>query len=201
MEIIKRNFVEFCGMYGQDSETVVKVWEALGSDDCWLGGGAIRRTLIGQPLDSDFDFFFESENALESFKSRCDKIGLVKVKETKHHIQFEGKLEGSELPIVVQAIFFKYYQTRRDVLDSFDYTITQFLFNGEYMWTTPEALWDLGRKRLVIHRVSYPVATMRRMLKYTNQGFTACAGCMKTLFVETASNPDAMAELDIEYVD
>lgn len=201
MEIIKRNFEEFCEMYGQDSGMVVKVWSTLGHHDCWLGGGAIRRTLIGQPLDSDFDFFFMNADALESFKGRCDKAGLVKVKETKHHIQFEGKLEGSELLIVVQAIFFKYYDTRFDVLDSFDYTITQFLYAGDSMWTTPEALWDLGRKRLVIHKVSYPVATMRRMLKYTNQGFTACAGCMKTLFVETASNPGAMAELDIEYVD
>jgi hypothetical protein len=62
-------------------------------------------------------------------------------------------------------------------------------------------LWDLGRKRLAIHKVTYPVATMRRMIKYTRQGFNACAGCMATLLRETATSPEAMASLDIAYVD
>ncbi|MFP3367631.1 hypothetical protein R0J93_28775, partial [Pseudoalteromonas sp. SIMBA_148] len=60
---------------------------------------------------------------------------------------------------------------------------------------------DLGRRKLAIHKITYPVATMRRMLKYTTQGFTACAGCMQQIIKDTATSPEAMSQLDIEYVD
>jgi len=64
-----------------------------------------------------------------------------------------------------------------------------------------EVVESLGRRKLAVHKISYPVATMRRLLKYTKQGFTACAGCLQSILKETASSPEAMSQLDIEYVD
>lgn len=199
---ISYKFKEFCDRSGCDSSEVERVWSALRVPGhmMWLGGGAIRRTLIKQPLDSDFDFFFNSVESKDAFLKHCEAKGLRKVKETKHHTQFEGIIEGSDIPIVVQAIHFMYGDARVWI-DNFDYTISQFMYDGEYMYTTSYALWDLGRKKLALNKVTYPVATMRRMLKYTNQGFTACAGCMADLYKLTIESDTAMGELDIEYVD
>lgn len=201
MEVIKRNFKEFCDRSGCDDELVQKVFQQLSVSGSWLGGGAIRRTLIKQPLDSDYDFFFTGVDTKNTFVERAKSKGFGVVRETKHHTELRGTLEGSDLPIVVQAIHFKYYNNVGEVLDSFDYTITQFVFDGDSLWTTPESLWDLGRNRLALHKVTYPVATMRRMLKYTNQGFTACGGCMADLYKKTIDSPTALGELDIHYVD
>lgn len=201
MNMFEHNFEDFCDRSGRDCSEVTKVWKELGVDGSWLGGGAIRRTLIGQPLDSDFDFFFDSVESKDSFIKRAESLGFKTTRETKHHTEVRGKVGDSDVPIIVQAIHFQYYGSERQVLDSFDYTISQFLYDGETLYTTTESLWDLGRMKLAIHKVTFPVATMRRMLKYGNQGFTVCGGCMATLFTETMNNPDALGELDIHYVD
>jgi len=195
----RTNFQDFCDRSGCSTDDVMRVYEALGGG-AWMAGGAIRRTLIGQALDSDFDFFFKSAEALAEWESGLPS-GLKLVRETEHHKHWRGTIAGSDLPIDVQAIRFRFYDNAEQVIDSFDYTVTMFVLDGDDMVTTPYALWDLGRRKLAVHKISYPVATMRRLLKYTKQGFTACAGCLQSILKETASSPEAMSQLDIEYVD
>ncbi len=198
-QMIRMDFEDFCARSDHKTDELRRVLDALPRKG-WIAGGAIRRTLLGQPLDSDFDFFFRNEVQLEDFE-RDLPSNFTLVRETKHHKHWRGTVEGSDLPIDVQAIKFAFYDSPESVIGSFDYTITMFALEGTALVTTPEALWDLGRKRLAINKVTYPVATMRRMLKYGKQGFTACAGCMATLFRETARSPEALGALDIEYVD
>lgn len=199
MTYFRTNFQDFCDRSGCSTDDVMRVYEALGGGS-WMAGGAIRRTLIGQALDSDFDFFFKSAKALADWESGLPS-GLKLVRETEHHKHWRGTIAGSDLPIDVQAIRFRFYENAEQVIDSFDYTVTMFVLDGDEMVTTPYALWDLGRRKLAVHKISYPVATMRRLLKYTKQGFTACAGCLQSILKETASSPEAMSQLDIEYVD
>lgn len=199
MSALRFDFREFCERSGCDTDDLFRVIDKL-PRGAWCAGGAIRRTLAKHALDSDYDFFFKSVDAMNEWEAALPKT-LTLIRETDHHKHWRGILEGSELSVDIQAIKFRYYDTAESVIDSFDYTITQFALDGDALVTTPYALWDLGRKKLAIHKVTYPVATMRRLLKYSNQGFTACAGCMATLLRETASNPDALAQLDIEYVD
>lgn len=198
-DFIRLDFDAFCERSGCDKEELFRVVNAL-PPGAWIAGGAVRRTLIKQPLDSDFDFFFRDEAAMQAWESLLPPT-LKLIRETEHHKHWRGPVGDSALPVDIQAIRFRWYESAEAVIDSFDYTITQFCIDSGALVTTPEAIWDLGRKRLAIHRVTYPVATMRRMLKYTKQGFTACAGCMATLLRETAQSPEALAFLDIKYVD
>ncbi|WP_041544377.1 MULTISPECIES: hypothetical protein [Chelativorans] len=199
MSTLRFNFPEFCERSGSDTADLMRILGKV-QNGAWCAGGAIRGTLIRQSLDSDFDFFFrDADHLAEWEKNLPDTLKLVR--ETEHHKHWRGTIEGSDLPIDIQAIRFRFYASAEEVIDSFDYTITQFALDGEELVTTPYALWDLGRKKLAIHKVTYPVATMRRMLKYTQQGFTACAGCMAQLLRDTATSPQAMAELEIAYVD
>lgn len=199
MTFIRLDLDSFCSRSGANSDGVHKVLDSL-PNGAWLAGGALRRTLTNKPLDSDFDFFFKSEEEFNKWTNELHP-SFSMVKETKHHKQFQGVLPGADKPTVVQAIKFSYYKNVEEVLDSFDYTITQFALDGTDLVTTPEALWDLGRQKLAIHKVTFPVSTMRRMLKYGQQGFQACSGCMATLLNETATKPGLLTQLDVEYVD
>lgn len=199
MSYFRTDFAAFCERSAVSTDDLFRVLNAV-RQDAWCAGGAIRRTLIKQPLDSDFDFFFRDAEHLAAWEAGLPS-SLSLVRETEHHKHWRGPVGGSALPIDVQAIRFRFYDSPEAVIDSFDYTITQFAFDGTNLITTPTALWDLGRKRLAIHKITYPVATMRRLLKYTHQGFTACNGCLATLLRETAQSPEALAALDIGYVD
>lgn len=178
------------------TKAVVAALPAISEEGPWLAGGALRRLIIGQPQSSDFDFFFRSE---EQFEQWCANVNGTRVRDTQHHRQFRVSVDGEDRDI--QAIKFRFYESAEEVIDSFDYTITQFVTGGQWLTTSAEALFDLGRSRLAIHRVTYPVATMRRMLKYGRQGFAACQGTMAELLRQTARSPEALAHLDIEYVD
>ena len=167
----------------------------------WLAGGALRRTLLGQPLDSDFDFFFRDATQLEGFELTLKSRGFTKVRETEHHVHYRGPLEDGGPARDIQMIRFRFYESAEEVIDSFDFTICQLAFDGLRLTCGEHALWDLGRKRLAVHKITYPVASMRRLLKYATQGFFACPGAMQALLRETIEKPALQAQFSTTYVD
>ncbi len=167
----------------------------------WLAGGAVRRTLLNEDVKSDFDFFFRDESQLASFTSTIDAMGLTKLRESEHHIHYKGKLPDETAERDIQCIKFQYYNSAEAVIDSFDFTICQFAFDGESLVTGDHSLWDLGRKRLAVHKITYPVASVRRMMKYGNQGFYVCPGAITALLRQTAESPENMARLGVLYID
>lgn len=207
MSAITFDFSEFLARSSDDKFddlTIVKVLSglpALGSSGPWLGGGALRRTVLGEEPNSDFDFFFKDANQLAEFGRNIEGRGFYKVRESEHHIEYRGNIGGTGMPRDIQCIRFAYYQNAEAVIDSFDFTICQFAFDGSKMTCGEFSLWDLGRKRLAVHKLTYPVSSMRRMLKYARQGFRACNGAIATILRETASNPALLAAMNITYVD
>ena len=167
-------------------------------NDMWLAGGAIRRTLMGMDLNSDYDFFFRSEDTLVRYAKALEKKGAKKTKQTEHQITYVIDIDNK--PRTIQLIKIKYYLSAEEVIDTFDFTITQFAYDGEYLYCGDYSLWDLGRKRLALHKLTYGVATMRRLLKYTNQGFTACAGVMQSILQAVIDNPNVV-QSEVQYVD
>lgn len=102
---LRLNFEEFCARSGTSSEDIINIERqliALAGNNAWLAGGAVRRTLIGHALDSDFDLFFANKAALDAFQ---DAMGEP-IKETKHHKQWKWIPEGSQIPLDIQAIMF-----------------------------------------------------------------------------------------------
>lgn len=172
---------------------------SLGENGPWLAGGALRRTLLGKEPDSDFDFFFSDADQLKAFASSLEANGFYKVRETEHHLHYRGQIDGKGVARDIQLIRFKFYQSAAEVIDSFDYTICQVAFDGSSLFLGEFTLWDLGRSRLAVHKITFPVSSARRLLKYAQQGFVACSGCLNALVVATANNPELRT--DIEYVD
>ncbi len=156
----------------------------------WVAGGAIRRTLINAYLDSDVDFFFRDSHTFEEFVRKLEsnpKISLLIKNEKNSTYLFKyADKAGLEKEIKIQLIFIQYYPTPEELLDSFDFTICQFATDGKTVWMGKYSLWDLGRRRLAVHKITYPVASVRRMMKYGGQGFTICSGCIKELLLQSA---------------
>lgn len=180
---------------------VLRELPSLSKDGPWIAGGSLRRTLQGKEPESDFDFFFRDAEQLAAFVLKLEARGMEKVRETAHHIHYRGRLGESGVPRDIQCIRFAFYQSAQAVIDSFDYTICMLAFDGNTLTLGDFTLWDLGRKRLAIHKITFPVSTMRRMLKYTSQGFWACSGCLATILKAVPENPELLAQMKIEYVD
>lgn len=178
--------------------TVLGALPPLSSSGPWLGGGALRRTLIGDPLDSDFDFFFASQEQMDGWVAALPQPADL-VRESAHHKHYRMHIAGRDVD--AQAIHFRFYGSASEVADSFDYTICQFVFDGVTLTYGDYSLWDLGRRKLAVHKITYPVASMRRALKYGRQGYTVCDGAMATLLRQTVSTPEIMANLSVEYID
>lgn len=196
---------EFSERYGLDTGGTWKSAIMLvnpGSDGPWIVGGLVRRMIDGKPQSSDVDVAFQSAEQLTAVKDRLIDGGFKIRRETEHHIELAGQLgEGKDKKIVpVQLLRVAYYKSCEEALDSFDFTICQFGFDGSDIICGPYSMWDLARKRLAIHKVTFGASTFRRALKYSNQGYTLCSGAITALLQSVAENP-SIIHSEIQYVD
>lgn len=183
---------ELYGLWALKSVSGIKEYGGL------LAGGAIRRAILGDNLDSDFDFFFEDTAGSDKFVVDLTKEvqgGGAKVSEiykNDYNISFTisglvmklgNGLETSPITAKIQIITIVQPQSAQELLDSFDFTICQFATDFTNLYCGDTALFDAGRRRLVVNKITYPVASLRRMFKYADQGFYACSGCLKTFLM------------------
>ncbi|MCI0558112.1 MAG: hypothetical protein MN733_06425 [Nitrososphaera sp.] len=168
----------------------------------WVAGGCIRRLLLGDdPFESDVDVFFASETQKEEWVVRIKAMYPQAVSlANANNITIDcGEVLGVKR-LKLQAVHVAYYETPQAVIDSFDYTICQLVTDGQTLENGEFTLWDLARKRLVLHKLEYPVPTMRRMIKYAKQGFYACPGMMNDLLTRVLQNP-RLIDSEILYID
>lgn len=196
------------------SEVVRPSW----TEGPWVAGGSIRRMVAGtDPLASDFDIFFRSQAQLDEWLVRIEKDFEVLEKKTNDHnatlkIKFTHQktvisdetgdefFVPQEYTVELQAVHVAFYETPQAVIDSFDYTICQFVTDGVDLSVGEYTMWDLARKRLIIHKITFAIASMRRMLKYGNQGFHICGGMMSEFLQAVIENP-TIVDMNFKYID
>jgi hypothetical protein len=202
---------DLCGRLGVESFTETALAKALsrlpsvGEFGPWIAGGAVRRTMTGEKLDSDFDFFFHDDLQAKAFTVAMSGLGAAKVTQTDKATTFmlpsKTPSEGVYLAeMKVQAITFAYFPNAEAVIDSFDFTLSQFAYDGESVYVGAFSLWDVARKRLVMHRVSYAVSTVRRLMKYAAQGYTVCPGALAELLKQVVADPSVI-NAETQYID
>ena len=204
---------DFLDRHGRTDDT--KLWEILDfspelGNGVWIAGGCIRRTISGQKLDSDVDFFFSSEakfnETVEFFKKEHKEISNWR--ENEFNISFDVKfhIDHGEYTETykIQLIKFAYYENVEKLFDSFDYTICMFGTDGKDLYCGDYSLYDLGLRRLVPHKITFPVASLRRLIKYTQQGYYICGGGLGD-FIEKAvhivNNSDGQNWKNVKYID
>lgn len=161
----------------------------VGEHGPWIGGGAIRRTIQREALESDFDFFFASEGQFKTFVENIKLRGGEQLFETPTNITFLVPSEGDEPTLKVQAIRAGYHPTLEAMLATFDFSLCQCGYDGTDLVLGDWTLYDLARKRLIPGRISFGVSSLRRMLKYTRQGYTVCSGGLSDFLQQIADDP------------
>ena len=155
----------------------------------WIAGGAIRRTIAGDALDSDFDFFFATPEQFSEFVDGLESRGARKVSENEFNVSYELPAHEGQPSLKVQAIRASYTPTLEAMLETFDFSLCQCGYDGSDMVLGEWTLYDIARKRLVPGKISYGVSSLRRMLKYTKQGYTVCSGGLSSLLEQVVQNP------------
>lgn len=148
-----------------DMESVLCLIPSMTSRGPWLVGGTVRRVMMNQIPTTDFDIMFKNEGQFDDFCGAMRERGATTKHESPQQITFD--LHGGE----IQAIRAAFYPTLIQTLNSFDFTLCQFGYDGtDFVWGDTAAE-DVRANKLVFTHTTDPVATMRRMFKYAAQGF------------------------------
>jgi len=197
--------VNLCRRAGVQEERLQEftdtIRELIGADwsaGPWVAGGCVRRLLSGEdPFASDIDVFFASESQRDSLINTL-KYKYPNCKVTQNAFNTTLQLNDK---FKVQAVHLSYFDSPHAVIDTFDYTICQFITDGNEITVGEFSLWDLARKRLVIHNLRHPIASMRRLLKYGTQGFYACSGTMSDFIARVRAMDNALLDEQVFYID
>jgi hypothetical protein len=158
-------------------------------DGAIIAGGFALNIVVGEKKASDIDFFFTSEAAfnetLDLFKNPPDDDDAWAYKGYKISDEVTKNsryisLKHDTLP-AVQLLKMVWYDSPDHVIDTFDFTIAQFAFTNKAFVFNGEAMLDIAKKRLILHRMQFPASTLRRLVKYTQKGYYACPGSLVTI--------------------
>lgn len=190
----------FIARYGLDRESLEPIANLLrvATNGPWLVGGSIRRLITHAPQDSDFDVGFSSPAQLDATGNTLLSLGFKQSNDTLFHREFKGDLLGK--PITIQLLRLTFADTPSAIISEFDYTICMCAYDGSALHLGDYTLFDLGRKRLVINKVTFASSTVRRLIKYTKQGYYACRGCIDSILNAVANDP-SLIHSEVLYVD
>lgn len=149
------------------TERLMWVSECLIADRVWLAGGALR-TLI-RPTDeiADYDLFFKSPTDATIVMDWLKSDGWKLVFECPKKELYTYKRRG----VKTQCITKHYYPTVYELLDSFDFTVCQAAIDSKNLYFSRNWLSSIRKQKLMINKVTYPVATINRMMKYRAKGY------------------------------
>ena len=136
------------------------------NDHVWLAGGAIRSAIMDEPI-ADYDLFFYS--IIDSFNT------IIRLEELGAELIFkcpEGKLTSFKLHgMKIQCITEDFYASMVDLINTFDITACRYVTDGKIILTYYSSVRDTLSKKINLHRVMYPVATLKRIAKYAFKGY------------------------------
>lgn len=172
---------------------------------CWLAGGALRGLVDKQSQLLDIDLFFSTavraaEVALDleargfEVVFKCPKGELTTYLGPQANIDFDTMIISDGRRMKIQLITKFFYQNAEIMLDSFDIDACRFAYDGTNLYTDRKALSSAKNRKVTLHKVTYPNATFKRILKYQTKGykitneaidsFTKSVHNMGTRFVE-----------------
>jgi hypothetical protein len=158
--------------------TIPHLIDILNWGGVYLAGGLLRTILNAtEHFDynhTDVDLFFSDPEALRNVKQWLEGNALFK----KVYQCPEGKLAsyvymwGEEETWKYQLISVDFYPDMETLLDSFDFTCIMVGTDGETFWCDEAFPNDSAKKVLVWNKITYPAASLRRLMKYARKGYT-----------------------------
>jgi hypothetical protein len=151
--------------------------EKKGRMNVVIAGGAVRDSLFGDEY-SDIDIFGLTKEDLDLFVN----LNLSKSNGYKL-VYFNENLRTYRKGKIKVQIIYREYDKLTDIIDSFDFTVCQFMFDGEKVICNPSGLLDVYHKRIIINHLEplFVFDSLRRVQKYIQKGYTICNGGIKDI--------------------
>jgi len=185
-----------------DTEKAYEIYDSfvvnLIGDGCILAGGALRKLVNAHDTLCDYDLFFTSE---ESF-SKTKEVLEESERFSKIFQCPEDKLVSckDEQGVKVQLIKKRIYKDLTDVISSFDITACCAAWDKVNFRSNERFIFDVLHKKINLNTVEYPVATLKRILKYSHKGYKmsseACKEYVKMVSVMELSDEDLEFYID-----
>ena len=139
--------------------------------DVYIGGGAIRDSLLGiEPADFDV---FGTDEALLNFETTLDSLPTFKSEAVNNYKINDQKIQ----------VCYRNLPKPEDFINHVDFNICQFAYDGKVIYATAESLIGIYTKKLMIGviRKEFAVDSLRRLQKYIQKGYTICDGGLKQI--------------------
>lgn len=172
----------FCledGLYALDSG----ILSILGNGVI-LAGGSLRALVDPSDTICDYDLFFTDTSKISYVQEYL--LG------NKYSLIFQcpkGELStyfNAESKTKVQLITKRQYNDMQDLISSFDITACCCAYDGETFEKNDRFIFDVLNKLININKIEYPVATMKRIAKYSQKGYTLTSAA-SLVFVQTVN--------------
>jgi hypothetical protein len=166
------------------------------SESVWLAGGALRTLIDSEDEVNDFDIFFKSVEAQINIKNKLTSAGFEIIYECPNGFLFTYKKNS----VKVQLVCRQYYSSPEELISSFDFTVTCAATNGKFLYYTRPFIKDIKRKELHLSNLTYPVASFKRAVRYSNKGYSVREFAEE--FVKTVNTSGPLSDEGmISYID
>lgn len=160
-----------------------------------IAGGSIRDSLIGQDYN-DIDIFGLTKEDLDLF---------VKLNLTNGHgyklVYFNDNLRTYRKGKIKVQIIYREYEKLTDIIDTFDFTVCQFMYDGDKVICNPSSIIDVYHKRIVINNIQplFVLDTFRRVQKYIQKGYSICNGGIKDIMDKCREISKEEYDMNVEF--
>lgn len=173
------------------------IFEPLGiiTGNAWVAGGCVREWVIRKKVGpgTDIDVWTTGPEEVARIKAAAKKAGWEELHSDERSDNYRSKL-GKWVQVIKAFHFVDWV----DTLERFDFTVCAFAVNhrGE-LFHHRDAFVDLAARRLAIIRLTFPVSSMVRAVKYVRKGFNICGGNLRRLVeaIQEEAGQEAINEL------
>ena len=155
----------------------------LSKDGPWLAGGSLRSYFLQQPV-ADYDIYFSTQQqygAFFEFLQTTFRASVGEVKGFAHKLHVTMPKTGEVLDIQLIESFHAHAAA---LLEHFDFTVSQFITDGQYIYGAPYSFQDLQDRRLRFFKLnSPPDQLLLRFAKYSRYGFIASPETLRQMEV------------------
>jgi hypothetical protein len=183
------------GLCQFDAQRDQIISDILTPDNCIAGSSALEYYCPGISA-SDIDIYSLNE---ESCKAVFERLRNKRYRVKKHN-PFGLIMTRGEHEKPVNLVKFAYYDSFSHVLDSFDWTVTQFALTQDRLLFNPIGVRDFYERKLRVHRLIFYMDVKNRFKKYTQKGFKPTDTCQKQVDKAIAEFTSKRAEIKNRFV-
>jgi hypothetical protein len=137
------------------------------SDSVWICGGSMRSIYNGSDI-KDYDLFFKNSESAASTERKLEELGYIKI-----FVCPLGELTtfAKEDCKKVQVIKKLFYTSIEDCISTFDFNAACAGIDCNYFYFKKEFIKDNRKKIISINKLTFPSATISRLIKCKAHGF------------------------------